>query len=82
MYGQVPVHWKLLEVDVKDMFPSIAKDKLIDALMWLMEQFLKIKIVSPRKQLFLSVHKNFRALDRLGISFVFGFLVLHMDTSA
>ena len=64
--NSLPLMGSLVELDVKEMFPSIPKDKLLAALAYIFEAWCATRRLRTRGSCFWSIHKQYKILDSLG----------------
>ena len=61
-----PFEGRVVEIDVKEMFPSIPKSKLIQALKWLFNKWVEAKRRKSRQHWYFSIHRLFNTMDCMG----------------
>ena len=54
-----------MELDIKDMFPSINKTALREALTYIYKKFILFRNKRVRTEIIFSIHKKYRALDEM-----------------
>lgn len=73
------IRGSLYEFDIKDMFPSIPKKNLLEALNFLHDRVLEAKGRRLRTTMYFSIHKKFRKLDCMGLHSKFDFWIFTWD---
>ena len=63
---ELPFKGRLVEIDVKEMFPSIPMNRLLQALKWLFKRWKDAKRRSSRAHWYFSIHKLFKTMDCIG----------------
>lgn len=63
---QIPFPGRFMELDIKDMFPSIKQKSAIQALQFVFNQWLLTRRYRTRSNVFFAVHRKYHQLDGLG----------------